>query len=131
MSPLKWFNVRFVAVPDPNVSVIALNSQMVGNSIILECNVTTIRELNASVDIMWSSSDGTVLRSTNGINVSSTTIASLVYTDYYTVTQHLNTIDHGILYQCASVINGTMNTYNFTIDVIGMLIINYYLCLIG
>lgn len=110
----------FVTVPDPIVSVVALNNQMVGNSLMLECNVTIIRGVSAGVDIMWSSSDGTVLRRINGVNASSTTIASELYTDYYTVTQHLNTTDHDTLYQCSSVINGTVTMYNFTIDVIGM-----------
>ena len=109
-----------VTVPNPNVSVVALNSQMLGNSLMLECNVTIVRGVSAPVDIMWSSSDGTVLRRINGVNASLTTIASEVYTDYYTVTQQLNTTHHDTLYQCASVINGTVNTYNFTVDVIGM-----------
>ena len=110
----------FVTVPNPNVSVTALNNQMVGNSLMLECNVSIVRGVSAGVDIMWNSSDGMVLRRINGVNASYTTIASEVYTDFYTVTQHLNTTDHNTLYQCASVINGTVTTYNFTIDVIGM-----------
>ena len=110
----------FITVPEPKVSVVALNNQMIGNSLTLECNVSTIRSVGVSVDIMWSSSNGTVLKRTNGVNISSTTIGSQIYTDYYAVSQHLNTTDHGTLYQCASVINGTVTLYNFTIDVIGM-----------
>ena len=110
----------FITVPEPNVSVVALNNQMIGNSLTLECNVSIIRIVGISVDIRWSSSNGIVLKRTNGVNISSTTIGLQMYTDYYAVSQHLNTTDHGTLYQCTSFIHRTVTPYNFTIYVIGM-----------
>ena len=57
--------------------------------LILQCEVTTVRGITSRVDIVWSS--GTIFEWMN--NVSSTTMGnSLVYTDYYTVSQ-LSTTD--------------------------------------
>ena len=59
----------------------APNTQTVGQSLTLQCEVTTVRGITSSVDIVWSSG-GTELERTN--NVSSTTMDnSLVYTDSY------------------------------------------------
>ena len=41
-------------VPTPNVLVTALNNQQVGDPLLLECNVTTVRGITSSVDIEWS-----------------------------------------------------------------------------
>ena len=89
-------------VPTPTVSVIAPNTQTVGQSLTLQCEVTTVRGITSRVDIVWSS-DGTELQRMN--NVSSTTIVnSLVYTDSYTISQ-LNATDDGRVIQCEVVIN--------------------------
>ena len=80
----------------------ALNTQTVGQSLTLQCEVTTVRGITSRVDIVWSS-DGKDLKRMN--NVSSTTVSSsLVYRDSYTISQ-LNTTDDGRVIQCEVMIN--------------------------
>ena len=83
----------------------APNTQTVGQSLTLQCEVTTMRGITSRVDIVWRSSD-TELERVNG--VSSTTMGnSLVYTDSYTIPHFLITSDDGRVIQCAVVINVT------------------------
>ena len=97
----------------------ALNTQTVGQSLTLQCEVTTVRGITSRVDIVWSSG-GMELERMNG--VSSTTMDnSLVYTDSYTISQ-LSTTDDGRVIQCEVVVNSTdlvMASNNITLDVIG------------
>ena len=97
----------------------ALDTQIVGQSLTLQCEVTTVRGITSRVDIVWSS-DGTELERMN--NVLSTTMEnSLVYTDSYTISQ-LNTTDDGRVIQCEVVINASssvMTSDNITLDVTG------------
>ena len=39
-----------------------LNNQQVGDPLLLECNVTTVRGITSSVDIVWSTIDEVVRR---------------------------------------------------------------------
>ena len=104
------------SVPTPTVSITILNTQIVGQSLTLQCEVTTVRGITSSVDIAWSS-NGTELKRMN--NVSSTTMDnSLVYTDSYTISQ-LSTTDDGRVIQCEVVINTAMANDGITLDVIG------------
>ena len=97
----------------------APNTQTVGQSLTLQCNVTTVRGITSRVDIVWSS-DGTELDRMN--NVSSTTIEnSLVYIDSYTILQ-LSTTDDGTVIRCEVVINANpvvMTSDSITLDVTG------------
>ena len=77
-------------------------NQTVGQSLTLQCELTTVRGITSRVDIVWSSG-GTELERMN--DVSSTTMDnSLVYTDYYNISQ-LNTTDDDRVIQCKGVIN--------------------------
>ena len=106
-------------VPTPTVRVTALNNQTVGQSLTLQCEVTTVRGITSRVDIVWSS-NGTELERMN--DVSSTTMEnSLVYTDSYTISQ-LSTTDESRMIQCEVVINtspSVMDSDSITLDVIG------------
>ena len=97
----------------------APNTQTVGQSLTLQCEVTTVRGITSRVDIVWSS-NGTELERMN--NVSSTTMDnSLVYTDSYTISQ-LNTTDEDRVIQCEVVINASpivMASDSITLDVTG------------
>ena len=99
--------------------VTAPHTQTVGQSLTLQCKVTTLRGITSRVDIVWSS-DGEELKRVNG--VSSTTMEnSLVYTDSYTISP-LSTIDDGRLYQCEVVINASppiRDVDNIVLDVTG------------
>ena len=78
------------------------NTQTVGQSLTLQCEVTTVRGITSRVDIVWSS-NGTTLRRINGATARSMG-NSLVYTDSYTISQ-LSTTDDGRVIQCETVIN--------------------------
>ena len=97
----------------------ALNTQTVGQSLTLQCEVTTVRGITSTVDIVWSSG-GTELERTNG--VSSTTMNnSLMYRDSYTISQ-LSTTDEDRVIQCEVVINASpsiMANDSIALDVIG------------
>ena len=106
-------------VPTPTVSVTAPNTQTVGQSLTLQCNVTTVRGINGTVDFMWSS-NGAVLRRTNGTAIDN----SVVYTDSYTILQ-LSTTDDGRVIQCEVVINASSEVIangSTTLNVTGMYI---------
>ena len=109
----------YTIVLTPTVSVTAPNTQTVGQSLTLQCGVTTMRGITSGVDIVWSSG-GTEFESMNG--VSSTTMGnSLVYTDSYTISQ-LSTTDEGRVIQCEVVINvspSVMASDSITLNVIG------------
>ena len=98
----------------------APNTQTVGQSLTLQCEVTTVRGITSRVDIVWSN-NGTELERMN--NVSSTTMDnSLVYTDSYTISQLSTTVD-GRVIQCEVVINTSpsvmANDSSITLDVTG------------
>ena len=115
-------NIIVIAiVPTPNVSVTALNNQTVGQSLTLQCKVTTVRGITSRVDIVWSI-NGTMLERMS--NVSPTKMNnSLVYTDSYAFTQPLSTTDHGKVIQCKAVINASASVVeafgNITLNVNG------------
>ena len=97
----------------------APNTQIVGQSLTLQCEVTTMRGITSRVDIVWSS-DGTVLRRMND-TTATTMDNSLVYTDSYTISQ-LSTTDEGRVIQCEVVINASssvMANDSITLNVTG------------
>ena len=97
----------------------APNNQTVGQSLTLQCELTTVRGITSRVDIVWSS-DGTVLRRINDTTPTTMNI-SLVYTDSYTISQ-LNTTDDGGAIQCEVVINASPSVIasdNITLNVTG------------
>ena len=107
-------------VPTPSVTITALNTQIVGQSLTIECSVTTVRGITSRVDIIWSR-DGTEVERMEGVSVSSTTGNMVMYTDTYTISQ-LNTNDNHTEYQCQTRINfdsPVMATTSVTLDVIG------------
>ena len=109
----------YITVPTPSVNAIVPNSLTAGQSLTLQCEVTTVRGITSRVDIVWSSG-GTELQRMN--NVSSTMIRdSLVYTNSYTISQ-LSTTDNGTVIQCEAIINANssvMASYNILLDVNG------------
>ena len=111
-------NVSFL-VPTPTVNLNAPQNQTVGQSLTLQCEVTTVRGITSRVDIVWSS-NGTELERMN--NVSLTTMNnSLVYTDSYNISQ-LSTTDDGRVIQCEVVIYANpsvMANDSITLDVTG------------
>ena len=97
----------------------APSNQTVGQSLTLQCEVTTVRGITSRVDIVWSSG-GTELQRMN--NVSSTMPNnSLVYSDSYTISQ-LSTANDSTMIQCEVVINASSPVNasdSITLDVTG------------
>ena len=94
----------------------APNTQTVGQSLTLQCEVTTVRGITSRVDIVWSN-NGTVLRRMND-TTATTMDNSLVYTDSYTISQ-LSTTDEGRVIQCRVVINAVTANDTITLNVTG------------
>ena len=106
------------------IDVIAVNNQTVGQPLILQCSVTTIRDINSRVDFVWIS-NGTELERVEGASGKLTENNSAVYTCHYVV-PHLSIADNNNLYTCAVIINRTQLTSlsamgNFTLNIIGKL----------
>ena len=86
----------------------APSTQIVGQSLTLECSATTVRGIISRVDIVWSS-DGTELRKLEGPSPTSVTSNLVVYSIIYSITQ-LNTSYEGLEFQCKVVINSPLPT---------------------
>ena len=120
-------NHYYITVPTPTVSVDALNTQTVGQSLTLQCEMTTVRGITSRVDIVWREGDR-VLNRTNG-TTATTMNNSLVYTNFYTISQS-STNDDGRVIQCEGVINASpsvMASDDITLDVTGMFIVMCFL----
>ena len=97
--------IFYCVVPTPTVSVTAPNTQTVGQSLTLECDVTAVRGITSRVNIVWRNGSTELQR----MNVSSTmTNNSLLYTDSYTISQ-LNTTHNGTVIQCEVMINANQS----------------------
>ena len=107
-------------MPTPNyVNITAPNTQIVGQSLTLECSVTTVRGITSKVDIVWSLKNGLELKRIAGMNISLEANNSNIFVDSYTIPQ-LSTFDHDRVYQCEVVINTSppvMATGRVTLDV--------------
>ena len=111
----------------------AINTQTVGQSLTLQCEVTTVRGITSRVDIVWSS-NGAALRRNND-TTATTRDNSLVYTDSYTISQ-LNTNDDDRVIQCEVVVNASPSVLttsdSITLDVTGeydvSMVVDMYVC---
>ena len=92
--------------------------------------MTIVRGINnRSVDIMWSVSNGTVIKTING----ATTNTSLVYMDIYTIPV-LSVDDDEEVFVCEGVINAStlvMSEDNITLNVTSEYSTVYSICCIG
>ena len=116
---LSFHHVFCVAVPTPTVRVTALNNQAVGQSLTLQCNVTTVRGITSRVDIVWRNGS-TVLQIVNDTTATSTLNNQMVYTDSWDISLHTDHNDS--LIQCEVVINASPSVTasdSITLDVTG------------
>ena len=111
----------YFLVPISDVDVTAPNTQIVGQSLTLECSVTTVRGITSRVDIVWSSDDDLQLKRTESVSVNYSMNNLVVYTDRYSISQ-LSTSDENRAYQCEVVINSdplSSASGNITLNVTG------------
>jgi len=115
------FFVFVVLVPTSvNVTLTAPTTQIVGQSLILECNINTVKGITSRIDIEWNIGN-TILQRIEGINVTFTASNFVVYENNYTILQ-VSTLDDGRVYQCKVIINTSpevMATDIVTLDVTG------------
>ena len=107
-------------VPSPSVILIAADIQTVGQSLSLECIMTTVRGITSRIDIQWRR-DGVEIRKIIEVSVSSSTSSSILYRDFYNISL-LTTAEDGRVYQCEGVINTTPNLTaesSIILDVLG------------
>ena len=98
--------------------MIAPNTQTVGQSLTLQCEVATVRDITSRMDIVWSS-NGTDLQMMTRLGVNSTTNNTAVYRDSYMIPL-LSTTNDSRMTQCKVMI--TMSppvkaNDNITLDV--------------
>ena len=113
-------NDQFAVPPPYNISVISLNSQIVGQPLLLECIVIAVRGITSSVDIVWSR-DNVILHTEKNISINFTTSLFASYTSTYLIPQ-ISTLDDGEVYTSKVMINASPSiTANDSIemDVIG------------
>ena len=89
----------FILVPTPNVTIIAPDEQTVGQSITLECSIEAVKDIDSTVDIIWTTGDTEVRRVEN---IPACLITS--YSDFFT-TPVLSRNDNNREYQCEVIIN--------------------------
>ena len=90
--------------PKPTVTVTAVDSQTVGDSLSLRCDITTEIDYINNVDIVWKI-NGTEANRTTNIEKDTLSNASLIqYTDFYNSTKLLQLNDNNTIYQCQAVI---------------------------
>jgi len=89
----------YFAVPVPNVSVTALN-QSIGNQLSLKCDVSTVKGITSSVDIVWMANDVEMERYNGNITEDKT---SYVY--YYNANTLLTVNENNTVYKCQVVVN--------------------------
>ena len=96
------------------------NIQTVGQSLLLECIVNTVRGITSTMDITWSSR-GVVLNIERNVSINLTTLYSASYTTVYIIPQ-LSTLDDDRVYNCEVMINTippVTATGRIELDVIG------------
>ena len=102
------------------MTVTAPIAQIVGHSLILVANVTTVRGITSRIDIEWSTENMTLQR-IEGVSIISAASDFVAYKDIYNITQ-VSTFDDGRVYQCKVIINTNprlLATDSTTLDVTG------------
>ena len=104
------------------IDLIAVNNQTVGQPLILQCSVTTIRDINSRVDFVWIS-NGTELERVEGVTGELSTNNLTIYTNYLIIPQ-LSITDNNSSYTCEVIINRSpltslSATDNFTSNITG------------
>ena len=97
------FNIVLLLVLNSTDIFVNIPETQVGQSLSLECNITTVGYITGRVDIVWSKNN-IELKRTEGVNVSYTNNSRALYVNIYNIF-HVNTSDDGDVYQCQFIIN--------------------------
>jgi len=110
------------------VDITVRNTPRVGENIMLECSVTTIKDIAFRVDIEWRDNLNELLSKVDGVPVVSSgeDTDHEQHLDVYTI-QRVSASDNGNTYRCTGVINTDppLKVVNFEVlSIQGKLIIN-------
>ena len=111
--------IVYIAVLTPNISFTVHDDMIVGQPFALECVANTVRGINSQVDIVWSNNSREMKR--NNVSASIINSSSLVYRDYFNISQ-LTADDDGGTYEYKVIINTNtpvIATDCFTLHVVG------------
>jgi len=86
-------------VPLPNISVTAI-TQNIGDPLSLRCNISTVKGITSSVDIVWMTNGRTPIVLAGNVTANET-----AYVYYYNSSKTLTINDNNTVYQCQVVIN--------------------------
>ena len=112
--------------------VTTLNEQIVGQSLMLECAMSTPRGISSRVDVVWSR-DGVEVERINDISSTFSSPEVVVYTNIYTIPL-LGTYDDDIVYECEVIINSSPPLKireDVLLDVIGKCSLHMYFELVN
>ena len=113
--------IYFSVSNSTNVMVTTLSEQIVGQSLMLECVMSTPRGISSRVDLVWSR-DGVEVEHINDISSNFSSPEVVVYTNIYTIPL-VGTCDDEIVYECEVIINSSpilTIINNVILDVTGM-----------
>jgi len=109
-------------VPSPSVSLTTTETQVIGQPLTLECNITAVRGIISRMDIVWSSNEVELQRTVGAMLHVTTNSNSVIYRDFYTIPQ-LSANDDNTTVECDAIINVSppvVVTGNVTLLVRGM-----------
>ena len=89
----------FLIVPPPIVTMSAPDEQTVGQSLTLECRIAAVKDIDSTVDIIWTTGSTEVRRVEN---IPACLISN--YSDFFTIPV-LSRNDNNREYQCEVIIN--------------------------
>ena len=92
------FYIHYI-VPPPSVAINASDEQTVGQSLTLECRIEAVKDIDSTVDIIWTTGNTEVRRVEN---IPAYLISN--YSDFFTI-PILSRSDNNREYQCEVIIN--------------------------
>ena len=118
-------------VPVPTVMITAPSTQLDGQSLTLECSVTTVRGITSRVDSRWKM-DNLVLETIEWVTIKYSMTNLIMYSAIYNISE-LNTSDNGRVYQCEIIVNTSPPVSvisNLTLHVTGKLQLDEYIVVV-
>ena len=114
LNSLEIHIMDFCIFVDPviSVKVTAANNPTIYQPLTLQCTATIVKDINGTVDIIWTTGD-TEVRRVNNVTVSSNINSTSVYNDSF-ITPSLNIGDIGNVYQCEVLTNSIVPTTSIT-----------------
>ena len=111
------------------MTVTTLNHLIVGQPLMLECDMSTPRGIDNTVDIVWTR-DGIVVERIDDVNSNSSSPEWIFYTNNIYTIPLLGTSDDDVVYECEVIIYASPLVRiraSTILNVTGMWVLNFYL----